>query len=453
MLLITIMAIARPIRESFAIVCLPSPERRVYSFRESRKCDPCHRSWRACGMICASPGEAIRFVGTFGRLGMRVRSAMAKAGRLALFLAVTAVGAGAQAAAQTVAATPPMGWNSWNFFAGRGTDKDIRDTADLLVSTGMRDAGYVYVNIDDTWEGKRDAQGRIQSNEKFPDMKALADYVHSKGLKLGIYSSPGRDRPQKAMACPTRGTESLQRQSSEPVQVGVLFAGEMQEQRLQGAELLTVVSERAVVGEERDIAFPDEFAGLGDDGDIVADALDGFEHVGGHEDGAALVGEAAQPLLHERDTGGVDALEGLVEEQDLRGMDDGGGEGHALAHAGGVFGQSLGGIGEFERVEQFGDALARGDFVEAEHAGHKGQELLGIERVEEAEGFRHNADALLDGDILRIEDLTENFDGAGGGIEQAGETADGGALTGAVGPEESENAPRAHGEREVFDGG
>jgi alpha-galactosidase len=71
------------------------------------------------------------------------------------------------------------------------TDKDIRDTADLLVSTGMRDAGYVYVNIDDTWEGKRDANGRIQSNEKFPDMKALADYVHSKGLKLGIYSSPG----------------------------------------------------------------------------------------------------------------------------------------------------------------------------------------------------------------------------------------------------------------------
>jgi alpha-galactosidase len=95
------------------------------------------------------------------------------------------------AGAQTVAATPPMGWNSWNFFAGKVTDKDIRDTADLLVSTGMRGAGYVYVNIDDTWEGKRDAQGRIQSNEKFPDMKALADYVHSKGLKLGIYSSPG----------------------------------------------------------------------------------------------------------------------------------------------------------------------------------------------------------------------------------------------------------------------
>jgi alpha-galactosidase len=63
--------------------------------------------------------------------------------------------------------------------------------ADAMVSSGMRDAGYIYVNIDDTWEGVRDAQGNIQSNHKFPDMKALADYVHSKGLKLGIYSSPG----------------------------------------------------------------------------------------------------------------------------------------------------------------------------------------------------------------------------------------------------------------------
>ena len=90
-----------------------------------------------------------------------------------------------------LAATPPMGWNSWNHFAGRVTDKDIRDSADEIVSTGMRDAGYVYVNIDDTWEAGRDAQGNIQTNEKFPDMKALADYVHSKGLKIGIYSSPG----------------------------------------------------------------------------------------------------------------------------------------------------------------------------------------------------------------------------------------------------------------------
>ena len=90
-----------------------------------------------------------------------------------------------------VALTPPMGWNSWNFFHGNVTDKDIRNAADQLVATGMKDAGYVYVNIDDTWEGERDADGVLHSNAKFPDMKALADYVHSKGLKLGIYSSPG----------------------------------------------------------------------------------------------------------------------------------------------------------------------------------------------------------------------------------------------------------------------
>ena len=60
-----------------------------------------------------------------------------------------------------------------------------------MVSSGMRDEGYVYVNIDDAWEGERDAQGIIHPNSKFPDMKALADYVHSKGLKLGLYSSPG----------------------------------------------------------------------------------------------------------------------------------------------------------------------------------------------------------------------------------------------------------------------
>ncbi len=96
-----------------------------------------------------------------------------------------------QAAAQSLAQTPPMGWNSWNWFAGKVTDKDVRQAADLLVSSGMRDAGYVYVNIDDTWEGKRDANGVLHTNDKFPDMKALAEYVHGKGLKLGIYSSPG----------------------------------------------------------------------------------------------------------------------------------------------------------------------------------------------------------------------------------------------------------------------
>ncbi|HTU34019.1 MAG TPA: glycoside hydrolase family 27 protein [Candidatus Acidoferrum sp.] len=90
-----------------------------------------------------------------------------------------------------LARTPPMGWNSWNKFAGKVTDKDVRGMADAMVSSGMKAAGYTYINIDDTWEGPRDANGNITSNLKFPDMKALADYVHSKGLKIGIYSSPG----------------------------------------------------------------------------------------------------------------------------------------------------------------------------------------------------------------------------------------------------------------------
>lgn len=91
-----------------------------------------------------------------------------------------------------LAKTPPMGWNRWNKFAGKVDDKSVREMADAIASSGMRDAGYVYVNIDDTWEGTRDKDGNIRSNEKFPDMRALADYVHSKGLKLGIYSGPGR---------------------------------------------------------------------------------------------------------------------------------------------------------------------------------------------------------------------------------------------------------------------
>jgi alpha-galactosidase len=91
----------------------------------------------------------------------------------------------------TLAATPPMGWNSWNLFAGKVNDADVRAAADAMVSSGMKDAGYIYVNIDDTWQGERDAKGNIHANSKFPDMKALADYVHSKGLKIGIYSGPG----------------------------------------------------------------------------------------------------------------------------------------------------------------------------------------------------------------------------------------------------------------------
>jgi len=87
--------------------------------------------------------------------------------------------------------TPPMGWNSWNHFGCKVTGAIIRAEADAMVASGMKAAGYEYVNIDDCWEGARDSKGVIHPNAKFPDMKALADYVHAKGLKLGIYSSPG----------------------------------------------------------------------------------------------------------------------------------------------------------------------------------------------------------------------------------------------------------------------
>jgi alpha-galactosidase len=89
--------------------------------------------------------------------------------------------------------TPQMGWNSWNKFSCNINERLIRETADAMVKTGMRDAGYEYVNIDDCWHGERDALGFIHANKKrFPSgIKALADYVHAQGLKLGIYSDAG----------------------------------------------------------------------------------------------------------------------------------------------------------------------------------------------------------------------------------------------------------------------
>jgi alpha-galactosidase len=94
---------------------------------------------------------------------------------------------------EELALTPPMGWNSWNKFGCDVSESLMREIADVMVSSGMRDAGYVYLNIDDCWHGERDSLGFIHENaERFPSgMKALADYVHSKGLKLGIYSDAG----------------------------------------------------------------------------------------------------------------------------------------------------------------------------------------------------------------------------------------------------------------------
>ncbi len=102
-------------------------------------------------------------------------------------------------ATPAVAATPPMGWNSWNKFGCNVSDKLIREIADAVVSTGMKDVGYQFVNIDDCWQVSRAADGTIVVDaERFPDgMKPLADYVHSKGLKFGVYTDAGRMTCQK----------------------------------------------------------------------------------------------------------------------------------------------------------------------------------------------------------------------------------------------------------------
>ena len=97
----------------------------------------------------------------------------------------------ARAQSQMLAPTPPMGWSTWNRYIHDISDELVRKQADALVSSGMRDAGYVYVNIDGGWQGYRDANGVLHPNSSFPDMKALGDYIHSKGLKFGMYSGPG----------------------------------------------------------------------------------------------------------------------------------------------------------------------------------------------------------------------------------------------------------------------
>ena len=110
-----------------------------------------------------------------------VRNARGKARRV-----LTLIGA-----KDALARTPPMGWNSWNAWGAAVDAQKVRDAATQLERSGLAAYGYQYVVIDDAWSGTRDAGGNIQPNEKFPDMRALADEVHARGLKLGIYSSPG----------------------------------------------------------------------------------------------------------------------------------------------------------------------------------------------------------------------------------------------------------------------
>jgi len=121
-------------------------------------------------------------------------------GAAALFVALVTygtgrqpVGAQGQPAWMEIARKPPMGWNSWNKFGCNVSETLIKEVADAMVSSGLKDAGYQYVVIDDCWQVSRDANGTIVPDpERFKGgMKALADYVHSKGLKFGVYSDAG----------------------------------------------------------------------------------------------------------------------------------------------------------------------------------------------------------------------------------------------------------------------
>ena len=113
----------------------------------------------------------------------------------AVALAFCGLASQAFASADTLVLTPPLGWNSWNVFHENINEKQIQEIADAMVNSGLKDAGYIYLNLDDNWmDTKRDAQGNLQNNPKtFPSgMKAIADYVHKKGLKFGLYGDRGK---------------------------------------------------------------------------------------------------------------------------------------------------------------------------------------------------------------------------------------------------------------------
>ena len=113
---------------------------------------------------------------------------------VAIVAVALAVPASAAAASDGLARTPPMGWSSWNHFGCGIDERTVRETADALVRSGMRDAGYRYVNVDDCWmAASRDSAGRLRANpDSFPSgIPALAAYVHARGLRLGLYTSVG----------------------------------------------------------------------------------------------------------------------------------------------------------------------------------------------------------------------------------------------------------------------
>src|SRR3984893_253250 len=110
-----------------------------------------------------------------------------------LLLVIGLVAQESNSPSANLAVTPPMGWNSWNKFACNVNEDLIKGMADAVVKSGMKDAGYVYVNIDDCWQVSRDANANIVVDpQHFPHgMKSVGDYIHSLGLKFGVYSDAG----------------------------------------------------------------------------------------------------------------------------------------------------------------------------------------------------------------------------------------------------------------------
>jgi alpha-galactosidase len=131
--------------------------------------------------------------GTGGRVDAGATGGAVGSGGSNADAGATGGASGTGGAVGIVGATPPMGWNSWNKYACNGLNESVvKKMADAFVSTGMKDAGYEYVNLDDCWMDGRDSSGKLKWNaSKFPaGIAALADYVHNKGLKIGIYETP-----------------------------------------------------------------------------------------------------------------------------------------------------------------------------------------------------------------------------------------------------------------------
>lgn len=187
---------------------------------------------------------------------------------------------------QVLALTPPMGWNSWNCFASAVTEKEVSAAADVMVSSGLVNHGWTYVNVDDFWQvnphasatdptlagPERNPDGSIHPNPRFPDMKGLADYIHSKGLKAGLYSSPGL---YTCGGC----TASYQHEQQDAVQYadwgfdylkydwcsyGEIYQKESNGQGLQGLKKPYGVMAAALGGVSRDIVFSFCQYGMGD---------------------------------------------------------------------------------------------------------------------------------------------------------------------------------------------